>query len=175
MAKTTDEIKELSENMGIETASDKKAAEYDLTASLLKAANFKTECQQEIQIKRKGELLFSFTVRPLDEKEYYAGRKNAIQTMKNPNGSKFPAIEKPGSFDMAKFNSYQIYTATIESDRTKIWNNAEIKKAHNLVEGIETVDVLLTSQEKDLVIEIITALGKDDSDDDISPEEYAKN
>ena len=46
---------------GLDTASDRKAAEYDLVSSLLKAAEFKTadESITEVKVTRNGEYLFS--------------------------------------------------------------------------------------------------------------------
>ena len=80
--------------------------------------------------------------------------------------------------------SWKIYTATIEEDRQRVWNNAQYKQQKGLITPIEVIDSLLRSGDKDAVLAVIDqisgtgsgdTLGEVDSADAPTLEEYAKN
>lgn len=161
---------------GLENASDRKEAEYDLVKSLLSAMDYQTEedCITEAEIKRSGKFLFSVHIHPISDDQIRAARRKATTFMPNPNGKKLPPIER--EVNNVKLKSMVIYLATTEEDQKKIWGNQAVMEKANLMEAYESIDVLLTAGEKsklfDLVIEIS---GLDDDEENVDEEEYAKN
>lgn len=160
--------------------------EESLLRGLLEAGNYKDdeEYRRKIEIKRGGKTLFSFTVRPLDEEEEIACYRKATPKIPNPQGRHLPKID--GKTNTAVMRSWKIYTATIEEDKRRVWNNEEYKRKKGLITPIEVIDSLLRSGDKDAVLAIIDqisgtsvndAVGEagDDATDAPSIEEYAKN
>lgn len=145
--------------------------EYDLMQGLLEAAGYKEDedLQKRVEIKRKGKFLFAFTVRPLSEDDIRLARKKATKTKKNPAGRNLPDIEV--DVDADALRSWKIYFATVENDRNAIWENSELKKKFNVMQGYEMVNVLLTGGEKSAVIDLIDEI----SGYDLDLTEYAKN
>ena len=88
---------------GLDQASNRKDAEYDLVTSLLSAAEYKTDDDNitEAEIKRNGKYLFSVFVHPISDTDTRFARKKATTMMPNPENKKLPAIEK--EFDNANF------------------------------------------------------------------------
>ena len=155
---------------GLDTAENRKEAEYDLVTSLLAAAEFKTDEDNitEVEIKRAGKYLFTVRLHPVGDPDARFARKKATTYMPNPNNKKLPPIEK--EFNNAKFGSWLIYLATTEADQQKIWGNPAIMQAKGLMEPWESVDVLLTMGEKRKLLDLVTKIsGMDDDDDN---EEY---
>lgn len=175
--------KEKTNVTGLDNATNRKEAEYDLVKSLLEAAEFKTsdDTITEAEIKRAGKFLFSVHIHPISDSDARFARKKATIYMPNPNGKKLPPIEK--EFNNSKFRSWLIYIATTEEDQQKIWSNSAVMQKHNLAEPWESVDVLLTFGEKDKIFDLITKISglndDEDLDDEENPnldeEEYAKN
>ena len=154
----------------------KKDVEYDLTASLLKAAEFRTseEAITEVEIKRNGVYYFTLRIHPISDTEARRCRKKATTYQPNPQGRKLPPIEK--EFDSAKFNSWIIYTATTDEDKQKIWNNPALKEKYDILDPVETVDVLLAVGEKVAIVDTVLDISGMDPDlEEVNPEEYAKN
>lgn len=161
---------------GLETATDVKAAEYDLVAALMEAAAYREDKDliTTVDIKRGGKYLFSVNIRPIGDAETRAARKKATKYMPNPQNRKLPPIEK--EFNTSLFNSLIIFYATTEEDQAKIWGNPAIKDKFGLVEAHEAIDVLLTIGEKTaLADKVIEISGMDIEDDEVSTEEYTKN
>ncbi len=156
-----------------------------LLRGLLEAGNYKNEesFRRKVEIKRGGRILFAFTVRPLDEDEEIACYRKATPMLPNPQGKHLPKVD--GKTDHAAMRSWKIYTATIEEDRQRIWNNPQYKQRKGLVTPIEVIDSLLRSGDKDAVLAVIDqisgtgstdTLGEVDSNDAAPTlEEYAKN
>ena len=165
---------------GLDNATNRKDAEYDLVKSLLEASDFKTSDDNitEVEIKRAGKYLFSVHIHPISDPDARFARKKATIYMPNPNNKKLPPIEK--EFVNSKFRSWLIYIATTEEDQQKIWGNGAVMQKHGLSEPWESVDALLTFGEKDKLFEEVTKIsGLDDdevNDEEImDEEEYAKN
>lgn len=173
-------------NKNLPTKEEVLQNENSLLQSLLEAGSYKDdeEFRRKIEIKRGGRTLFTFTVRPLDEEEEIACFRKATPKIPNPAGRHLPKID--GKTRTSEMRSWKIYTATIEEDRRRIWDNPEYKKAKGLVTPIEVIDSLLRSGDKDVVLAVIDsisgsggndAVGTAESDSDTVPtlEEYAKN
>ena len=175
MATKNEEKKDLTglENTTVTEGSGRKDAEYNLTEALLKAADFKNDGITEIEVTRGDQYLFSFHVRPLSEEEMRIARKKNVKLHTNPNGKKLPKIE--GNLDTTRFHSTIIYMATTEEDRQKIWNNQAVMQAHDVLDPIDTIDVVFMAGEKiNIVNKIMEISGMDDDDDDTEVD-YAKN
>lgn len=161
---------------GLDQATDRKEAEYDLVKALLEASEFKTDedAVQEVEIKRGGNYLFTVHLHPINEPDATMARKKSTVYMPNPNGKKLPPIEKERN--TAKFNSWLIYLATTEEDQEKIWGNRAIMEKFNLAQPYESIDCLLTLGEKQKLVELVMDLsGLSDDEEEINEEEYAKN
>lgn len=168
--------KEEKDITGLDQATDRKEAEYDLVKALLEASEFKTDedAVQEVEIKRAGKYLFTVHLHPISEPDATMARKKSTVYMPNPNGKKLPPIEKERN--TAKFNSWLIYLATTEEDQEKIWSNRAIMEKFNLAQPYESIDCLLTLGEKQKLVELVMDLsGLSDDEEEIDEEEYAKN
>ena len=168
--------KEEKDITGLDQATDRKEAEYDLVKALLEASEFKTDedAVQEVEIKRGGKYLFTVHLHPISEPDATMARKKSTVYMPNPNGKKLPPIEKERN--TAKFNSWLIYLATTEEDQAKIWGNRAIMEKFNLQQPYESIDCLLTLGEKQKLVELVMDLsGLSDDEEEIDEEEYAKN
>lgn len=157
---------------GLDQATNRKEAEYDLVKALLEASEFKTAEDNitEVEIKRNGKFLFKVHIHPISEPDARFARKKATIYMPNPNGKKLPPIEK--DFDSAKFSSWLIYLATTEEDQEKLWNNPAIKNKFGLMEPWESIDCLLTLGEKRKLADLVTDIsGMDDDEDEESIDE----
>ena len=152
---------------GLDTATNRKEAEYDLVTSLLAAADFKNADDQitEVEIKRAGKYLFTVHIHPISDPDSRFARKKATVYMPNPVNKKLAPVEK--DFNNSKFGSWLIYLATTEEDQQKIWNNPAIMQKFGLMEAWESVDVLLTLGEKRALLDQVTKIsGLDDDDED---------
>ena len=174
--------KEKAKITGLETAENRKEAEYDLVSALLTAADYKTDEDNitEAAIKRNGKFLFSVHLHPISEKDARFARKKATTYIQNPNGKKLPPIEKER--DEAVFNSWLIYLATTEEDQQKIWGQPAVMQKHALNLPVESIDILLTYGEKQKLAELVGKISgfDDDNDEDgeseiMDEEDYAKN
>ena len=157
-----------------------KDVEYDLTASLLKAAAFRTseEAVTDMEIRRNGVYYFTVHIHPISDADTRKARKQATVYGKNGRGKIDRTVEK--DFNTAKYHSLLIYFATTEEDKRNIWGNKEVMAKYDILEPWETIDWLLAVGEKDQILdEVLKISGFDDGDDEeenaSSPEEYAKN
>ncbi len=160
--------------LGLDAAVDRREAEYDLVKALLEAADFRNSEASitEAVIRRNGKYLFSVHLHPLGDDEVRLARKHATSYAKNPQGPKYPQIEK--GFDTTLFNSWLIYLATTEEDQEKIWGNAEVKRKCGLVQNVETIDAILRFGEKSALLETVSRISGLDDDAGVSEEEFAK-
>lgn len=152
---------------GLDTALDRKEAEYDLVTALLEAAAYKTDEDNitEVTIARNGKFLFVVHIHPISDKDVKAAQKKAGIYKPNPTNKKLGMIKVDQ--DHAKFASWMIYLATTEEDQEKIWGNKQVMGKYDLMENWESIDVLLTKGEKDALLEqVFDISGMNDDDDD---------
>ena len=59
----------------------------------------------------------------------------------------------------SRLNAQILFEATVEEDRTRLWQNKKLWKTWNLTNGVECVRKLLTDAEIEAVVKEITDLG----------------
>lgn len=160
---------------GLDMASNRKEAEFDLVKNLLEAASFKTaeESISTVDIKRAGRFLFSVDIHPLSDADLRLADKRAAIMCDNPAGKKFPKIQK--DYDNSVYKSWLIYLATTEEHQKQIWGNPAIMQKFNLMQPVESIDKLLTIGEKKNLMDIISdisGLGGDDDNEEMDDETF---
>lgn len=158
-----------------ETKTQIRMNEEGIIQGLLAAAGFvKDESEyQKIEIARNGKVLFAFTIRPLGSEEYEQCRKKHTKYVRN----KQLGIKMPEDTNRVKYQSALIYQATIDEDRTKLWDNKKAWDVLNnqglqIMNGLDVIEYTLKAGEKDKILECIDKLsGYEDS----NLEEVAKN
>lgn len=143
--------------------------EQDILRGLIEAGTEKDNesTYRKIQIKRSGVLKFEFRIRPISEEESLACHDHATKFAPRKKGQPKREIET----NSAKFRSWLIYTATVDEDRKKTWDNKQAQEALDVLQGVDMIDAVLLSGEKDRVIDVINEISG--YDDNI--EETAKN
>ena len=152
---------------GLDSAVDRKEAEYDLVSSLLEAAGYKTSEDEiaEVTIARNGKFLFKVRIHPISDSDTKKAQKEAGVYKPNPANKKLGKIKIDQ--DNAKLASWLIYLATTEEDQEKIWGNRQVMSQFGLMENWESIDILLKKGEKDdLLEEVFKISGMNDDDDD---------
>ena len=122
---------------------------------------------RKIQIKRAGVLKFMFRIRPVSEEESIKCHDHATKFAPRKRGQPKREIETNTSL----FRSWLIYTATVDEDRKKLWDNKKAQEALNVLQGVEMIDAVLLSGEKDRIIDVINEISGYGDD----MEETAKN
>ena len=145
-----------------------------MVTSLLAAADFRNteNAVTEVEIRRAGKFYFSVHVHPISEDDVRAARKKATTYMRNPQGAKYPPIEK--DFNPSLFNSWLIYLATTPEDQQKIWGNKSVKDKFGLMENVESINVLLLLGEKTALSDKIIEISGLNDEEQFDAEDYAK-
>lgn len=159
---------------GLNTALDRKEAEYDLVKSLLAAADYKNSDDEilEVEIARRGVFLFSVRIHPISDTDVKYAQKKAGVYKPNPTNKKLGQIKVDQ--DNAKLASWLIYLATTEEDQEKIWGNKQVMSTYSLFEPWESIDTLLKKGEKDDLLEHvfeISGMNDDDEEEETMDEE----
>lgn len=143
--------------------------ENDILRGLIEAGKEKDDesAYKKIQIKRGGVLKFEFRIRPISEEESLACHDHATRFAPRKKGQPKREIET----NSAKFRSWLIYTATVDEDRAKTWDNRQAQEALNILQGVDMIDAVLLSGEKDRIIDVINEISGYGDDMD----ETAKN
>jgi len=118
-----------------------------------------------------GKTTFNFRVRPLSEKEWDKCRERNTKYSKN---RRLGGMRLPESTNTTGYHSDLIYTATVDEDKAKLWDNKRLWAAVNAVTGTDMVDKLIPyAGKKQAIVERIERLSGYDDDDDY--EETVKN
>lgn len=134
--------------------------EGDIVNALLESSNYLSDKSEyrKLSIPRKEKIMFLFTVRPLNDDELAKCRS---QNLKNRG-------KRNETLDNARFASQVIYTATIDEDRAKLWDNQAVWNKLNVVSGIDVINAVLKPGEKTAIIEEINKIcGYDDDLEEI--------
>lgn len=153
---------------GKPTKEDLLTHEDDLLRGLLEAAEAVTKETVEIEIARKGKVLFRFRVRPLLEQEAMECYDKASKFVTNNLG-----IRVRRETDQVTYRSLLIYTATVEEDRKRLWDNKAAWEKLNVLSGPDLIDRVLLAGEKDAVARKIEEISGFRTDGEL--EELAKN
>lgn len=118
-----------------------------------------------------GKTPFSFRIRPLSEKEWDKCRERNTKYSKN---RRLGGMRLPESTNTTGYHSDLIYTATVDEDKAKLWDNKRLWAAVNAVTGTDMVDKLIPyAGKKQAIVERIERLSGYDEDDEY--EETVKN
>lgn len=160
------EKKETKNVTGLDTAVDRKEAEYDLVTALLEAASYKTDEDSitEVTIARNGKFLFKVRIHPLSDADVKQAQKMAGVYKPNPTNKKLGKVKVDQEND--KLASWLIYLATVPEDQEKIWGNSKIMSTYNLMQPWESVDTLLKKGEKDKLLEQVFDISDMNDDED---------
>lgn len=160
------EIKEKKSVTGLDTALDRKEAEYDLVTALLEAADYKNSDDEitAVEISRRGKFLFTVHIHPISDADVKQAQKMAGVYKPNPTNKKLGRVKVDQ--DNAKLASWLIYLATTEDDQEKIWGNKQLMSKFGLMENWESIDTLLKKGEKDELLEQVFKISDMDDDDD---------
>lgn len=145
--------------------------------SILKALtnkNLHEEMSETIAV-TLGEARFSFRIRPLSEKEWEHCREKNTKYQKN---RKLGGMKLPESTSTTGYHSFLIYTATLDEDKAKLWDNKRFWAAagSGVLTGTDMVDKLIPlAGKKQEIVERIERLSGFDSDSEEEYEEAVKN
>lgn len=118
-----------------------------------------------------GKAKFRFRIRPLSEKEYEKCRERNTKYQKN---RRLGGMRLPESTDTTGYHSDLIYTATVNEDKAKLWDNKRLWGAVGALTGTDMVDKLIPyAGKKQAIIERIEALSGYDEDENYN--ETVKN
>lgn len=119
---------------------------------------------ERIEVALGNKAKFSFRIRPVSEKEWDKCRERNTRYQKN---RRLGGMRLPESTDTTGYHSDLIYTATVQEDREKLWDNKRLWAAVNAVTGRDMVDKLIPyAGKKQAIIERIEAISGYDADDD---------
>lgn len=118
-----------------------------------------------------GPTIFRFRIRPLSEKEWDKCRERNTKYAKN---RRLGGMRLPESTNTTGYHSDLIYTATVDEDKEKLWNNKRLWAAVNAITGTDMVDKLIPfAGKKQAIVDRIEALSGYDDEDEY--EETVKN
>lgn len=140
---------------------------------ILKALTDKSQhddCVDTIEV-QFGKTRFAFRIRPLSEKEWDKCRERNTKYQKN---RRLGGMRLPESTNTTGYHSDLIYTATVEEDKAKLWDNKRLWAAVNAVTGTDMVDKLIPyAGKKQAIIDRIEALSGFNEDENYN--ETVKN
>ncbi len=158
MAKNTtpEAFDEITETEGGAAALDNQQIimnEIDILQGLLALGNERNNeaNYRNVEIRRGGKLMLAFRIRPLSEEENHICWHKATKYAGNKPGQPKVAIDT----NTTKYRSLLIYTATIDEDRAKIWDNKEAQKQLNVLQPSDLIDKVLLAGEKSRIIDLI--------------------
>ena len=141
---------------------------------LLKALTEKQHLDNTEKIEVKlGSVVFAFRIRPLSEREWNACRERHTKYKRN---RRLGGMKMPEDTDTVGYHTELIYTATVEEDRAKLWNNKRLWKATGALTGPDMVDKLIPfAGKKQAIIDRIEKLSGYDDESEEEYEETVKN
>ncbi len=147
--------------------------ENDILSGLIELGDTRNNPENYRRINIEGKdkkTVLSFRIRPISEQENQICWRQATKYSTKPGKPK-TAIET----DAAKFRSWLIYTATVDEDRKKIWDNKQALKHFNIFQGVDLIDKVLIAGQKAHVIDIIDEISGFNENSDADTDELAKN
>lgn len=142
---------------------------------LLKALtqNEHMETTETIEVKFGKSATFRFRIRPLSEKEWNECRERNTKYKKN---RRLGGMKLPEDTDTVGYHTLLIYTATVQEDREKLWDNKNLWKAVGALTGTDMVDRLIPyAGKKQAIIDRIERLSGYDDESEEDYDETVKN
>ncbi len=131
---------------------------------LLKALTGKGYAQETmtIEVNFRG-IPVRFRIRALSEREYDDCRERCTKYSRN---RRLGNMRMPEKTDTVKYHTLLIYTATVDEDKEKLWDNKTLWDAVNAVTGTDMVDKIIPlAGKKQAIIDKIEELsGFNDED-----------
>ena len=143
--------------------------EKDILDGLIQLGGRRDEAENygKIRLKdAKGNVKLEFRIRPLTEEETKALTRQATSMPKNKNEKEI--------VDWVKYRSLLIYTATIDEDREKIWDNKKAMEHYDAMQGWELVDKIMFLGEKVRTLRVLDKISEIGFEE-VQAEEQAKN
>ena len=162
LMEAADPMEEVSEGRGT-SEEELKEFEGDILHALLAAANYQKDEEEThiVRVVRKGVILLTFRIRPLSEEDYERCRKKNTKYVRN----KKIGVTVPETTNSVRYRSQLLYEATIPEDRAKLWDNKQMWEAVDVASGIDAIDKILKSGEKDKILDQLDAIsGYDNSE-----------
>lgn len=133
-----------------------KEYEGDILSAILKAADYTNDQAEtyKIRIVRDGVVLFAFKIHPLSEAQYAKCRDKNTKYVRN----KRIGVKVPETTNAVRYRSQLIYEATAEEDRKAIWDNKAAWEKLEVASGVDAIDKILKSGEKDKIVEQIDSI-----------------
>lgn len=145
-------------------------SEDDLLKALTENEHLETTETIEVKL---GSVLFRFRIRPLSEKEWSFCRERNTKYKKN---RRLGGMKLPEDTDTVGYHTLLIYTATVDEDREKLWDNKKFWKATGALTGTDMVDKLIPyAGKKQQIIDRIEKLSGYDDESEDEYEETVKN
>lgn len=135
-------------------------SEDELIKNILEAANFENDedLWREIEIARNGKVLFSFRVRPLTGEELERSKKEGRKYTKARGRKVLDDIDEQA------IRAWIIYTATVDEDKAKIWDNDRVKRSLNCLHGTDVVQETLRPGEINAIVDVLDEISGYDVD-----------
>lgn len=116
---------------------------------------------------------FTFRIRALSEREYDSCRERSTKYQKN---RRLGGMRLPEKTDTVGYHTLLIYTATVEEDKKKLWDNKKLWEACNAITGTDLVDILIpTAGKKQSIVDEIERLSGFDEEEEAAYNETVKN
>ena len=139
------------------------AVEGAILDGLLGAYQDQQEDTVTIEVARKGKTFFSFDIHGLTEQQYNDLQDRATKFKKAKNLGGVKVAEET---NVTRFRSLLIYHATVQEDRTRVWDNKEAWRTLGVLNGPDLIDKVLLAGEKKAIIDKIDDLSGFENDTD---------
>ena len=138
----------------------------------LTSGDIHADMTERIEV-RLGKVAFSFRIRPLSEKEWDRCREQNTRYQRN---KRLGGMKLPESTNTTGYHSSLIYTATVDEDKKRLWDNKKFWDAVNAVTGTDLVDKLIPlAGKKQAIVDRIEALSGYSDEDEEAYNETIKN
>lgn len=168
--KTVEETFEAIEETPV-TTDELLFSESDLLKALTQ--NDHLSVTETIEVKFGKSAIFRFRIRPLSEKEWNECRERNTKYKKN---RRLGGMKLPEETNTVGYHTLLIYTATVDEDKKKLWDNKNLWNATGALTGTDMVDKLIPyAGKKQAIVERIERLSGYDDESEEEYEETVKN
>jgi len=166
-----DEIEEQEGEDEVATPEELRFSEDELLKALTEQEHL--DVTETIEVNFANRVTFQFRIRPLSEREWNTCRERNTKYKKNRRLGGMKVVDDT---DTVGYHSLLIYTATVDEDKEKLWNNKKLWKAVGALTGTDMVDKLIPyAGKKQQIVERIERLSGYDDESEDEYEETVKN